>query len=173
MIGLDRRVEHWIVMHRVAPLDDLFVWLSRLGTFGLVWLVMGVAVAVALRRPSVLLLVVAADVVADLTASGLKELVGRPRPDEVHRLVAASDLSFPSGHAATSFACALVLAVAVPRLALPFLVLAAAIAFSRLYVGVHYPLDVLGGAGLGLVAATALLLLGGARRRSRAVLRSG
>ena len=173
MIQLDHRAEHWIVTHRAGGLDYVFIWLSRAGTLGLVWLALGAAVALALRRPSILLLVVAADLVSDLSASALKEIVGRARPDETHRLVGASGLSFPSGHAATSFACALVLAVAIPRLAVPFLALATAIAFSRLYVGVHYPLDVAAGAAVGLTVATALLLLARARRKSPAALRSG
>jgi undecaprenyl-diphosphatase len=168
MTGLDRRVEHWVVTHRVAQLDQPFVWLTRAGTHGLVWLVLGAAAAVALRRPQILLLVLAADVIADLASAGLKELVGRHRPQDSHALVAPPGGSaFPSGHAATSFACAAVLAAAMPRLAAPLFVLAAAIAFSRVYVGVHYPLDVLAGAALGIAVATALLLLARARRGSR------
>jgi len=77
------------------------------------------------------------------------------------------DHSFPSGHAATSFACATTLALAFPRLAAPLYLLAAAIAYSRVYVGVHYPLDVLGGAVLGIAVAIALRRLGSARPRSR------
>ena len=174
MIGLDRRVEHWVVTHRLAPLDELFVWLSRVGTHGLVWLVLGAVAAVALRRPYLLLLVLLADVVAELASSGLKEAVGRPRPHDPHALVGPSaGLSFPSGHAATSFACAAVLSAAMPRLAVPLFALATAIAFSRVYVGVHYPLDVLAGAALGIAVATALLLLVRARRGSRGGLPPG
>lgn len=65
--------------------------------------------------------------------------------------------SFPSGHTATSIACATVLGTFAPRLRVPFFVLAVLIAFSRLYNGDHYPLDVLGGALLGLLVATAVL----------------
>jgi undecaprenyl-diphosphatase len=77
------------------------------------------------------------------------------------------DLSLPSGHAATSFAGATLLAFVVPRLTVPFLALAAAIAWSRVYVGVHYPSDIVAGAALGAaiaLGATALLRLRAAPR---------
>jgi len=81
--------------------------------------------------------------------------------------------SFPSGHATVSFACAAVLALAVPRLRVPLYALAALIAFSRVYVGVHYPFDVLGGALLGVGIAIALRMLAAALRRSEPGTRRG
>ena len=112
----------------------------------------------------------AADGIADLLARGLKSLVDVERPAfryaEPKALVPVPhDHSFPSGHAATSFACATTLALAFPRLAVPLYVLAAAIAYSRVYVGVHYPLDVLGGAVLGIAVAAGLAFLGRRWRR--------
>lgn len=167
MIGLDRRLERWVVGHRVGWLNDVFVWLSRIGMYGLVWIGLALALALLWRRPGVLVLVAAGYALSDLAATGIKHAVGLERP-HVDRLVhLPSNPSFPSGHAATSFACALLLATVAPRLAPAFFALAAAIAYSRLYVGVHYPLDVLGGAALGLAVATALLLLARARPRSR------
>jgi undecaprenyl-diphosphatase len=127
---------------------------------------------VVLRRPSVAFAVPAVVVLADLAASGVKLTTDRSRPEEkldgIDVLVTTpSTPSFPSGHAATSFAAAVVLALALPALAPAFFVLAALVGFSRLYVGVHFPLDVLAGAALGAAVATALLLLARILRRSR------
>jgi undecaprenyl-diphosphatase len=156
-----------VVDHRVGWLDPVFKALSTIGAEGAVWLGVALLVALLVRRPQLLLLVLAADVVADLAAYGIKEAVGRARPAFRPLVGEPHTPSFPSGHAATSFACAAVLAWTMPKLALPAFVLAAAIAFSRVYVGVHYPLDVIGGAALGGALATALLLLAAGRRRSR------
>lgn len=149
----------------------MFVALTYAGTFGIVWLVLGAAIAVHVRRPWIFVGVVTAVLVADLASRGLKEAVDRARPEQalgVDTLVRTPDnSSFPSSHAATSFAAAIVLAVAVPRRAPFALALAACIAFSRLYVGVHFPLDVLAGATLGVLVATALLLLARSRTRER------
>jgi undecaprenyl-diphosphatase len=149
----------------------VFVALSWIGRLGLVWLAIALVLAVARRRPEILLLTVLADAGADLLAGLGKLLIPRHRPF-VHQLgPPATDHSFPSGHTSTSVACAIVLGSFAPRLRLPLYLLAVLIAFSRLYNGDHYPLDVLGGAVVG--AATALLLLAGRRRRSRPGSRSG
>jgi undecaprenyl-diphosphatase len=97
--------------------------------------------------------------------------VSRPVPEPL--LEAPSTYSFPSGHATVAFACATVLSLAVPRLRWPLFALAALIAFSRVYVGVHYPGDVLAGAALGILLATALRMLAGALRRSEPPLPRG
>ena len=145
---------------------------------GLVWIGIGLALALLRRRPTLVLLVIAADGIADLLARAIKSIVDVERPAfrcaEPKALVPVPhDHSFPSGHAATSFACATVLAFAFPRLAVPLYLLAAAIAFSRVYVGVHYPLDVLGGALVGIAVAIALRSLVRARPRLPRARRAG
>ncbi|GAA2791804.1 phosphatase PAP2 family protein [Kitasatospora sp. CM 4170] len=103
-----------------------------------------------------------------LVRQGLMHGFGRPRPSGVYRAVSASGFSFPSGHTFTSAVCAGLIALAVAR-ARPGLVrwvvacaavFAAAIGVSRVYLGVHWPLDVLGGWLLGTawLAVGALLL---------------
>lgn len=139
---------------------------------GAVWLVIGLVAAIALRRPLLFPAVAAAVFMANLASVALKEVVDRPRPPlrlpQIEPLVGTPEsASFPSGHAAISFAAAVVLCAALPRLWPVFLGLAAAVAFSRPYVGVHYPSDVVAGAVLGALVATALLLLVRALRRSR------
>ena len=141
------------------------MWLSRIGSHGLVWLGLGLALALLWRRATPFVLVLLVDAAADGLATLLKVAVGSHRPSDGAPLIAIPHTdSFPSGHTATSFACATVLAVLVPRAAPAFYVLALAIGYSRIYVGVHWPLDVVGGAVVGV--ATALLLLAIARRRS-------
>ena len=94
----------------------------------------------------------------------MKNLFSRIRPyeviDELTRIVPApSDFSFPSGHAGHSFAAAVVMMVMLPRkYGVPALVLAILISVSRLYVGVHYPTDVLGGCIIGTIMAILSIL---------------
>jgi undecaprenyl-diphosphatase len=87
--------------------------------------------------------------------STLKALVGRARPCDALAWCAPIDVaspggwSFPSGHAAGSFAFAAFVAVRAPRWAAPAFLWAVIVAWSRCVLGVHYPSDVLAGAALG------------------------
>lgn len=167
---MDARLERWVVAHRVGFLDGVFVDLTHAGVAGIVWLVAAAVVALLRGRPRVFLLVAAADLTASLAANGLQRAFGHRRPDVSRLVPLPHSHSFPSGHASTSFACATVLAFLEPRLRIPAFLLAAAIAYSRLYVGVHYPGDVLAGAALG--AAIGLLTSAAVRRRGRRGLRA-
>jgi undecaprenyl-diphosphatase len=138
-----------------------------------VWLALALLAVWLWRRPFALPLVFLADLLAQTLATLGKLVTDRVRPGarypEPATLVHLPHTpSFPSGHAATSFACAATLARFAPRrTAVVLYVLAALIAYSRVYVGVHYPLDVIAGAILGLLVATALRPLPAILRRSR------
>jgi undecaprenyl-diphosphatase len=116
------------------------------------------------RKPWLFVTVLSADAAADALSYGMRDWIGRRRPALVYPdpkplVPVPHSGSFPSGHAAMAFACATVLACWDRRLAVPAFVLAAAIAWSRVYVGVHWPLDVLGGAILGVGIGYGLVLL--------------
>ena len=141
------------------------------GSFGVIWLLVAIALSgFSWRRPSLLIRTGATILVAETVSAGFKEWLNRARPplrdpaqEPLVSLPATG--SFPSGHATVAFAGATVLALAVPRLRWPLLALAALIAFSRVYVGVHYPLDILAGAVLGVAIGLAVHHSGAAIRR--------
>ena len=132
---------------------------SRLGEHGAVWMAIGIAGGVSRRaaRPGWRRArrAVGAAYVAN---TALKLAVGRRRPElaDLPPLTGTpTGLSFPSAHAATGFAGALAYSrLGAPRL--PLYGLASALAYSRLYLGVHYPSDILAGALLGTALAARL-----------------
>ena len=92
-----------------------------------------------------------------LLAVGIQFLVVRPRPAEIRAVQLASAFpSFPSGHAAAAFGGATLVSLVWRRASLYALPGAVLISFSRLYLGRHYPSDLLGGAILGVSVATAV-----------------
>lgn len=170
---MDASVAVWVATHRIAALNDLFVGLGTVERLGLVWILAAVAIGWArgcgLWGTATLAVVTAvATFAADSVSFAVKDLTSRPRPFEahpqIHPLYVVHSSSFPAGHAATAFAGATVLGY-VARSAAPLLLLVALlIGFSRVYVGVHYPTDVLAGAAIGIaVGALAVGALRGLR----------
>lgn len=109
-------------------------------------------------RMAVAMLVIAVAITDQIACSVLKPLIHRVRPsialppETVHRIVGATAAySFPSAHAANSFAMATVVSWRFPKAAIFAFLIAAAVAYSRVYVGVHYPFDSVAGAFLGLL----------------------
>lgn len=155
---MDGRIAVWLATHRIAVLNDPMVWLGTIEKLGAVWVAL--ALLIGWRRrlglPRTLglaLLTALATLAADSLSFLIKDLTHRTRPFVAHRsihpLYVVHSSSFPAGHAATAFAGAVLLSLVAKRLAPALLALAALIALSRIYVGVHYPTDVLAGAALG------------------------
>jgi undecaprenyl-diphosphatase len=164
--SLDDRVTVWVATHRWAPLNPFFVGLGTIEKLGAVWIVLALVFGYCRWRrplPTVGVAALTALVVftADATTFGVKDLVVRPRPfvthPEIHPLYHVRSSSFPAGHAATAFAGAVILSALARRWTFAFALLAAAVAFSRIYVGDHYLGDVLGGAVVGAALARAAL----------------
>lgn len=164
---------HW------GPADWCFELLSQWWVKSL--LILGVALLADLRWrrfPPALLVATVAYFAAGGIAEGLRAAVDRARPPvadpSIHPLVNVPDSgSMPSGHAATAFAAALAAGLVHPRLRWPLLMLAALVAISRVWLGVHYLSDVVVGAALGsAVALGAWLTVRAAGRAFRARTRS-
>jgi undecaprenyl-diphosphatase len=173
LLAADAALRDWIVQFNSPPVDAVMWFFSAIGYFGGIWAVIAIVIAAwAPRlRPiafQVLVALLLTQGVVDLT---VKPFIARPRPFvavATTRVVGhyrPPTYSFPSGHAALAFAAATVLSFGVPRLTAAWLGLAVLVAFSRVYIGVHYPLDVACGAVLGI--AVGILVSGGRTCYSR------
>ena len=116
-------------------------------------------------RATVLLAILALVLSDQISSQLLKPLVARQRPSHVLegvRLLVGRGgrYGFPSSHAANVFAVWTILAARHRRTAYYLLVIPLGVAYSRVYVGVHYPLDVLGGALLGISLALGVWMIG-------------
>lgn len=140
-------------------LDSVMVFITSLGDKGMIWIVIALLLCIwrKTRRCGISMLV--AMLMGLIIGNGLlKNLVARPRPcwidPSVPLLIAnPADYSFPSGHTMSSFEAAVTIWLYNRRWGAVALVLASLIAFSRMYLFVHYPSDVIAGAIIGVIIA--------------------
>jgi undecaprenyl-diphosphatase len=152
---LNQGVRNWLFDQVLPFLTDINRKPIGIVILAILWLLL-LTKAGRPGRIAALLLIPTIALSDQLNSSFLKFLIERPRPcnelANVHLLVGCgSGYSFPSSHAVNNFAAALVLSYFLPRWTWAFFCYASVIAFSRIYVGVHYPFDVLAGALIGLV----------------------
>ena len=174
MQAAELAVLDWLQAHlRCDFLDAVMPWISRICDHGEIWILLA-AVLLLLRKHRWTGMSLSFALILDLICCNivLKPLVGRVRPFLVNTAVELltappADASFPSGHTAASFAAVFALRASGSPLWKPALVLAAGIAFSRLYLYVHWPTDVLGGILVGAAAGGAGARLADALRRRR------
>lgn len=161
---MELQILQWIQENVRHPiLDRVLVWLTYTGELGAIWIIWALLLLLLpawrnYRRQGLCMLISLAlgGIFCNLL---LKPIIARPRPfighlqDYPHLVGFPSEFSFPSGHATASFSAAAVFCwTKVVWSWLPLL-LAVAISFSRLYVFVHYPSDILVGLVLGFVNA--------------------
>jgi undecaprenyl-diphosphatase len=157
--NLDRNIYRAVAATPTPTLDEAFRKVSMVADHSMLWF--GIAGLTALlggrrgRRAAfdgtVSILLTSAVVNA-----GLKPVLPRERPDrELHQVIVArhvplpASTSFPSGHSASAFAFANGVSGEMPELAVPLRLAAAAVAWSRVHTGVHYPGDVITGSLIG------------------------
>lgn len=153
-------------------LDSMMPYVTeKMNFLGVVIIAAALIVILGNRRDRIGLVVLVLVVLSsDFVCALLKDLFTRLRPCnamEVRLLVGCgSSYSFPSGHATNIFAAMVFLTLRYRKFFPLFLFIAFTVAYSRVYVGVHYPLDVLGGAVLGSVMA--VIFTEGEKRAVRA-----
>ena len=172
---LDTALFRWINQgHESALLDGLMPFVTEAGNWSVAMLVAWTALLLfgGRRGRTAALWIVPLIAISDQTSSNfLKDFFARPRPcnvlEDVHLLVGcSSSFSMPSSHAANFAAVAVHLGYFYRRAAPLLAILAVLVGYSRAYVGVHYPFDVLVGFAVGSLAA---LVVQGLHRASLAL----
>jgi undecaprenyl-diphosphatase len=153
---LDFAAFQWLRTHHSPLLDTLMVGLSDIARGGAIWIALAILIAFLHRArwPAVMHVLLAIALAFLITDHVAKPFFNRSRPFESYadsRVFGykPTTRSFPSGHAASAMAGVCALTRLAPEARVIFWVFAVLVAFSRVYLGVHYPTDVLGGALLG------------------------
>jgi undecaprenyl-diphosphatase len=157
LLAADAALRAWLTTIHTPWLDAVMWQASLAGQAGFIWVVIGLF-ATGQRRslaPQLWQLVLAIALCYFVVDEVLKPSIARARPFDVLDAVRVvgyrpRTYSFPSGHAASACAGAFIVSLMLPRASAWLWALAALIACSRVYIGVHYPLDVIAGALVGL-----------------------
>lgn len=170
-VELDERIYFELTRSGPQPVDAGISWLSSAANHSRISLTGAALLALAggpRGRRTALVGVIAVASTSLVANVVVKNIARRPRPSRplehyadapgnVGHVPMPTTTSFPSGHAAAAAAFATAVAVEWPAMALPFAVFAAAVGYSRVHTGVHYPFDVVGGwavgVGMGLASA--------------------
>ena len=141
---------------RVGILDFVMPYISYLGSGAFIWIVTALVFLCTKKYRAAGVTVIIALLLCGLIGNIiLKPLIARPRPYEVHDIALLipllTDYSFPSGHTMSSFAASVVIFHKDKLFGSFAFLLGSLIAFSRLYLFVHYPTDILGGIVIGTI----------------------
>jgi undecaprenyl-diphosphatase len=162
LLAWDERIFHLLNEAWLHPvLDRLLPFITDARNFTLPFIIAAIIIGLVgrIRGLRFLVLAVISVVVADAISTHLfKSAFLRARPciglADLRLLVGCTNSpSFPSNHAVNASVLATLATISMPRFCLPAMALAVLVVYSRVYVGVHYPLDVLFGGALGIVVA--------------------
>ncbi|WP_455525532.1 phosphatase PAP2 family protein [Peptostreptococcus stomatis] len=144
---------------RTGFMDAIMPFITQLGDAGLIWIILSIGLIIPKKTRKIGFVMIIALILNGIICNIiLKPMLARIRPFDVNTAIKLlinkpRDFSFPSGHTSASFTAASVLFFRKSKLFVPSLVLAFLISFSRLYLYVHYPSDVLAGLVLGILCA--------------------
>ncbi|MDV4149879.1 phosphatase PAP2 family protein [Clostridium sp. AL.422] len=137
-------------------MDKLMIFITSLGDKGFIWIAIGLILVAKKKYRKIGFMLLIALLITSLIGEGiLKNIVQRARafvtyPDISILITPPTSYSFPSGHTASSFTAAVILGYYFKKFRYIFYIFASLIAFSRLYLYVHYPSDIIAGILLGV-----------------------
>lgn len=162
IISTELRLLLWIREYLSHPiLDKIFVFISTIGDAGFLWITIGLFFLAQKKHRTLGLLILLSLIGSLMITNGvLKNWIARPRPYTlwpVDLLINKNpEFSFPSGHTSAAFAAAWMMYMNKKRLGIYMLVLATLMGLSRVYLFMHYPTDVIGGAVIGILIAESI-----------------
>lgn len=180
IVNIDVAIYQFVDSIMNPVLDTIFTFITHLGdTPGIIWFIIGICLLIPKKTRKLGILLFAGLAISSVINNlVLKELIARPRPYNLDPEVwlnagytyewpglikQSSSWSFPSGHTSTSIGAAFALLLACRKkylaVGIPTFILSLLVGFSRIYVHVHYPTDVIAGAIVGLVGGVIAWLL--------------
>ena len=177
IVNIDVAIYQFVDSIMSPVLDTIFTFITHLGdTPGIIWFIIGICLLIPKKTRKLGILLFAglafSSIINNLV---LKELIGRPRPYNLdpevwlnagytyewpNLIKQSSSPSFPSGHTSTSIGAAFALLLGCRKkylaVGIPAFILSLLVGFSRIYVHVHYPTDVIAGALVGLICGLAI-----------------
>ncbi len=169
LIDFDLNINNFIQSLRTPFLDTFFTVITRLGDEGIVWIALAVLFLFFKKTRKIGITMAIALLLGMIVGNEiLKKIFERPRPFDTPGAILSADqlliprpgqFSFPSGHTTSSFAAAVSIFIYNKKYGIAALVLAVFIAFSRMYVYVHFPTDIMAGTVLGILCALTAALL--------------
>lgn len=136
-------------------LDKIMITLTNLGDAGIIWIIIAIILLFIKKTRKCGILMMISMILGLIIGNGiLKNLIQRQRPCWIDTNILLlipnpTDFSFPSGHTLASFEASIMILLHSKKWGIPAIILSILIAFSRMYLFVHFPTDILGGAILG------------------------
>lgn len=172
--GIDQAALFFIQENlRWVVLDKLMIAVTLLTNGGLIWIAIALTLVIVKKTRKIGLILIAALIISSLSGELiLKNIIQRPRPyadfPDIRLLInESSRFSFPSGHTTVSFAAAFVLGKSFKKLSFLLYGFAIIVGFSRVYLFMHYPTDVLAGIILGLFCGALAMWASGKMAKKR------
>lgn len=168
-LSFDTAVRYWVYGLRNPILSKIFITITYMGNWQSITLLALVLLAVPKTRKNIGLPFAVISLASTVCYKLVKECFQRPRPDLAVRIIEQGGYSFPSGHSMNGLVCFGILIYLIRRycpnrktanvLTAFLALLIVLIGCSRVYVGVHFPTDILGGWSLGLFCLMAVILI--------------